>query len=98
MKKPGIGNFWSVVATLFLVYALVKWGVPALSREITTLPFPLPVPGTLMFFYMVLTLVALFLLVTFSDEGMNRFLGPVRKLLRGGYGKIPRAVILLAAP
>jgi mono/diheme cytochrome c family protein len=98
MKKPRIGSFLSVVVTLALVYALVKWGIPALSREVTTLPFPLPVPGALMFIYMVLTLIALFLVVTFSDEGMNDFLRPVRKFLRGGYGKIPRAVILLAAP
>jgi mono/diheme cytochrome c family protein len=98
MKKPRIGSFLSVVVTLALVYALIKWGVPALSREVTTLPFPLPVPGALMFIYMVLTLIALFLVVTFSDEGMNDFLRPVRKFLRGGYGKIPRTVILLAAP
>jgi mono/diheme cytochrome c family protein len=98
MKKPRIGSFLSVVVTLALVYALVKWGIPALSREVTTLPFPLPVPGALMFIYMVLTLIALFLVVTFSDEGMNDFLRPVRKFLRGDYGKFPRAVILLAAP
>jgi mono/diheme cytochrome c family protein len=98
MKKPRIGSFLSVVVTLALVYALIKWGVPALPREVTTLPFPLPVPGALMFIYMVLTLIALFLVVTFSDEGMNDFLRPVRKFLRGGYGKIPRTVILLAAP
>ncbi len=98
MKSFRIGSFLSVVLTLSIVYALVKWGIPALSREVTTLPFPLPVPGALMFIYMVLTIVALFLFVTFSEEGLNDFLTPVRKFLRGGYGKIPRAAILLAAP
>lgn len=98
MKKLKPGSFLTVLLTLIFVYALVKWGIPALSREITTLPFPLPVPGTLMFFYMVLTLVALFLMVTFSDEGLNDFLRPVRKFLRGGYGKIPRLVLLVAIP
>jgi mono/diheme cytochrome c family protein len=98
MKKLRIGSFLSVVLTLLVVYALVKWGIPAVSREVTTLPFPLPVPGTLMFFYMVLTIVALFLFVTFSEEGLNDFLRPVNKFLRGGYGRIPRAVILLAVP
>ncbi|MCP5082595.1 MAG: hypothetical protein GY948_12990 [Alphaproteobacteria bacterium] len=98
MKKLKIGSFLTVVVTLLAVYALVKWGIPAVSREITTLPFPLPVPGTLMFMYMVLTIIALFLFVTFSDEGLDDFLRPVRKFLRGGYGKIPRAVILLAIP
>ena len=56
MKKFGIGSFLSVIITLLAVYAFVKWGIPAASREITSLPFPLPGPGTLMFFYMVLTI------------------------------------------
>jgi len=98
MKKPRIGSFLSVVISLALVYALVKWGIPAVSREVTSLPFPLPVPGTLMFFYMTLTIVALFLMVTYSDEGLNDFLRPVRKFLRGGYGKITRTMILTAIP
>ena len=98
MKKPRIGSFLSVVLTLLVVYALVKWGIPALSREVTKLPFPLPVPGTLMFFYMVLTIVALFLFVTFSEEGLADFLRPVKKFLRGGYSRILRAVVLTAIP
>ncbi len=98
MKKFKIGSFLTVVLTLAFVYVLVKWGIPAISREITTLPFPLPVPGTLMFFYMVLTLIALFMIVTFSEEGLEDFLRPVRKFLRGGYGKIPRTIILAAIP
>ncbi|MFQ5624665.1 MAG: c-type cytochrome [Paracoccaceae bacterium] len=98
MKKLRIGGFLSVVMILAVVYAAVKWGIPAFSREVTTLPFPLPVPGTLMFIYMVLTFIALFLIVTFSDERLEDFLRPIRKFLRGGYGRIPRAVILLAIP
>jgi mono/diheme cytochrome c family protein len=51
-----------------------------------------------MFFYMVLTIIALFMFVTFSEEGLSDFLRPVKKFLRGGYGKIPRAMMLLAVP
>ena len=98
MKNLRIGSFLTVLLTLLVVYALVKWGIPAMSREITTLPFPLPVPGTLMFFYMVLTIIALFLYVTFSEEGLTDFLRPVKKFLRGGYTKILRAVVLTAIP
>ncbi len=98
MNKPALRSFISVVITLFTVYALAKWGIPAFSRQVTSLPFPLPVPGTLMFFYMTLTVIALFLMVTFSDEGMNDFLGPIRKFLRGGYGQIPLVVVLTAIP
>lgn len=98
MGKFKIGRFWTIILTLLVVYAALKWGVPAASREITGLPFPMPVPGTLMVFFMVLTVVALFLFVTFSDENMEEFLAPVRRFLRGEYGKIPRAVVLVAIP
>ena len=98
MKKPRTMRFWSVVLTLLLVYALVKWGIPTVSREITELPFPLTVPGTLMFIYMLLTVVALFLLVTFSDEHLEEFLYPIRRFLRGEYGKVTRAAGLVLVP
>ena len=96
MKR--IGSFPIVAISLIVIYSVIKWGIPALSREITTLPFPLPVPGTLMFFYMTLAVIAMFLMVTFSDEGMKDFLRPIKKLLRGGYGSIARFVVLLAIP
>jgi len=98
MAKFKISRFWSIVLTLLIIYGLIKWGVPMVSRQITNLPFPLPVPGTLMFFYMVLTVVSLFILVTFSDEYLNEFLGPVKKFLRGEYGKAPRAAGLVMVP
>jgi mono/diheme cytochrome c family protein len=98
MAKLRINRFWTIVATLLIVYSLVKWGIPAVSREITTLPFPLPVPGALMFIYMTLTVVALFLFVTFSDSYMEEFLRPIKKLLRGEYTKAVRALVLVAVP
>ncbi|MDP6564622.1 MAG: cytochrome c [Alphaproteobacteria bacterium] len=93
-----IGRFWSVIITFVLLYALIKWGIPAVSREVTDLPFPLPVPGTLIFFYMVLVTIALFLITTFSDEGMEEFVRPIRKLLRGEYSKTARAAVLIVVP
>ncbi|MEE8308712.1 MAG: hypothetical protein V3R81_15710, partial [Gammaproteobacteria bacterium] len=98
MKMYKINRFWSMVATLLIVYGLVKWGVPAISRQITTLPFPLSVPGALMFIYMTLTVVALFMLVTFSDEYMAEFLYPIKKLLRGEYTSALRTVVLMVVP
>ncbi len=91
-------RFWSVVATLLIIYALVKWGIPAASREITNLPFPLPVPGTLVFIYMTLTVVALFIFITFSDTYLEEFLRPIKKFLIGGYGRVPRTVGLIIIP
>jgi len=98
MKMYKVNRFWSMVITLLIVYGLVKWGVPAISRQITTLPFPLSVPGTLMFIYMTLTVVALFMLVTFSDEYMAEFLHPIKKLLRGEYSSLLRNLVLVAVP
>lgn len=98
MKWLRLGTFATTILILFAVYALVKWGIPAFSREVTTLPFPLPVPGTLMLFYMTLAVVALFLMVSFSDDRLADFLRPVRKLLRGGFGRIPLALVLIALP
>ena len=98
MGKFRIPPVLSVALTLVGVYALIKWGIPAASRAITTLPFPLPVPGTLMFFYMVLTLIALFMLVTFSDSSLNAFMGPIWRFMRGDFGKAPRLMVLVAVP
>ncbi len=98
MAKVRINRFWSIVLALLIIYGLVKWGIPAASRQITNLPFPLPVPGALMFIYMVLTVVALFILVTFSDEYMNEFLHPVKRYLRGEYGKAARTAGLTIIP
>ena len=98
MNNRRINRFWAVVLTLVTVYALVKWGIPAASRQITALPFPLSVPGTLMFIYMALTVVALFMFVTFSEDYLEEFLHPVRKFLRGEYGKRPRTIGLAIIP
>ena len=98
MSAPKFNRFWSTVLTAVAVYGLVKWGIPAASRHFTTLTFPLSVPSTLMFIYMALTVVALFLLVTFSDAYLEEFLAPIQKLLRADYGKPLRAAVLTALP
>ena len=98
MNELRINRFWSIIATVVLVFAAVKWLIPAASRQLTGQPFPLTVPGTLVFIYMVLVLIALALLVSFSDEHLEEFLHPIRKFLRGEYGRIPRAAGLIILP
>ena len=71
-----LGAFWNTVITLIIVYALIKWGIPLVSRKITGLPFPLSVPGTLMLFYMALVIFAplhLHLLLRRKNKGISRF-------------------------
>lgn len=98
MGSVRIGRFGTIVLALLVIFSLVKWGIPAASRQITGMPFPLPVPGTLVLFYMVLTLVALFLFVTFNDANLNEFMRPVRRFIEGGYGKKLRLAVLAMLP
>lgn len=93
-----VGRFGSVVLTLLFVYVFVKWLIPALSRQITGLPFPLTVPSTLVFIYMLLTVVALFLFVTYSDDNLAEFSAPVTQFLRGKHGILPRNIVLGIVP
>jgi len=93
-----LGQFWSTVITLIIVYGIVKWVVPLVSRKITGLPFPLSVPGTLMLFYMALTLAALFIYISFSEERLQGFLAPIKKLISGEYGVNTRTVVLAIVP
>lgn len=93
-----LGHFWNAVITLIVVYGIVKWVVPLVSRKITGLPFPLSVPGTLMLFYMALTLAALFIYISFSEERLQGFLAPIKKLISGEYGVNTRTVVLAIVP
>lgn len=98
MGKFRINFFWSTAAALLVIYGLIKFIIPLVSRKITGMPFPLPVPGTLVLFYMVLTLAALFLYVTFSEEGLEEFLAPIKSLLKGEYGSLPKNIVLGIVP
>lgn len=98
MAKRNLGFFWTIVITLAVIYGIVKLVIPFVSRRITGLPFPLPVPGTLTTFYMVLALLALFLFVTFSEERLDEFIGPVKAFLSGKYGTLSRSIVLGVVP
>jgi mono/diheme cytochrome c family protein len=98
MGRFNIPRTLTVLLTIAIVYGLIKWAIPAASRAITALPFPLPVPGTLVFFYMVLTLIAMFMLVTFSDRNIDEFMGPIWRFMRGDFGRAPRLAALVAIP
>ncbi len=97
-KGLKLGRFWSSVVTLIVVYLIIKVGIPFVSRWITGLPFPLPVPGTLTLFFMVLTISALFVYISFSEERLEEFLLPIRRLLLGVYGSRTRTVVLAVIP
>lgn len=98
MNRFKLGAFWNAVITLTVVYCLIKWGIPLLSRTVTGLPFPLSVPSTLMLFYMVLTVFALFIYITSSGERLEEFKTPIKKLLLDEYGQRTRTAVLVVLP
>ncbi|OGI06927.1 MAG: hypothetical protein A3F80_05895 [Candidatus Melainabacteria bacterium RIFCSPLOWO2_12_FULL_35_11] len=97
-EKKRIGQFGSTVITLLIIYLLIKFGIPLASKKITGMDFPLPVPGTLMIFYMVLILIATFIYITSSEEKLKNFLIPIQKMLKGEYGKNTRLITLSIIP
>jgi mono/diheme cytochrome c family protein len=96
--KPGFNRFWMAIVTILAVLVFVEWIVPAASRGITGLPFPLTVPRTLLLIYMVLTLIALFLFITFSDEYLDEFWQPLKRFLRGDFGTGSHTAALVIVP
>src|SRR3972149_8305725 len=99
-KKGGfqLGRFWSTVVALLIIYLIIKWFIPFVSRWLTGLPFPLPVPGPLTLFYIILTIIALYIYISFSEERLEEFLTPIRRLLLGMYGSRTRTVVLAIIP
>lgn len=97
-KVGKLGSFWTMIISFIAVFGIIKWGIPFVSRKITGLPFALSIPGTLMLFYMSLTLAAFFIYITFSEERLNEFLEPIKRLLRGDYGIATQYVILGIVP
>lgn len=97
-KKLKERMFWSMVLTIGITYFLIILGIPAISRWVTDLALPLPVPGTLVLIYMALVLVASFIYVTFDDRKLDEFLRPITTLLKGGYGGRTRLIVLVVLP
>ncbi len=93
-----LNTFWTTAATLIAIYGIVKWIIPLISRKITGMQFLLPVPSTLILFYMTLTIEALFLYTTFSEDRLDEFKKPVMDFLAGGYGLLPRNIVLGILP
>ncbi len=92
------GMFWSMAITIAVIYLLISLGIPAISRWVTGLELPLPVPGTLKIFYMALVLMAIFIYVTSDDGELDEFLRPIVNLLKGGYGSRTKIVVLIVLP
>ncbi len=88
----------SVFITLLILFLLIKFGIPMVSRAITGMDFPLTVPGTLFLFYAVLILIGTFVYVSSDEDTLEDFIDPIRKTYSGHYGKVFRTVVLVLVP
>jgi len=97
--KPQTGKtFWWSLVTLAILFALIKFAVPALSRKITGLDFPLPVPSTLFLFYTILVLIGAFVYITSDQAALDSFMLPIKKSLGGQYGAAVKLLVIVLAP
>lgn len=96
--RPILGMFWSMVISIVVIYLLISMGIPTISRWVTGLELPLPVPGTLKIIFMALVLGAIFIYVTYDDGRFDEFLQPIVNLLKGGYGSRTKLVVLIVLP
>ncbi len=90
--------FWVVLA-LTIVFSLIKFGIPKLSRWITGFEdLPMTVPGTLFLFYTILILIGTFVYVTSDEETLASFLSPIKKTLTGAYGGFVKMLAMALVP
>lgn len=97
-SKKRIGQFSSTVIALIILYVVIDWGIPLLTRKVTGIDFPFPVPGKLMIIFSVLTITVFFIYITSNEKRLQEFLSPIKRLLKGEYGDKTRLITLTAIP
>jgi hypothetical protein len=99
--KKGFPIFWGCVATVAVVYLIFKFAAPYISMWIVDRPRPLPLPRSLLFIYIVLSLIGVSLFVSTSERKMDDFAAPILSFFRGGqtglFGMV-RMAVLVAIP
>ena len=86
---------------LFLfLFVFLKWIFPAAARLIVGASVNLPVPGTLLLWYMILITVAFFVYLTSNEEDLREFTRPVLEAIggRGGLHKVGYLAVLILLP
>lgn len=93
--------FLGSVITILVVYLIFKYLAPYISMLIVGKDRPLPLPGSLMFIYMVLTFLGLFIFITTSDQKIEQFKEPITRFLNGGQAGLVgmlRMAVLVVVP
>lgn len=98
MKKRKIPALLSAVGGLVIILLGIKYLVPVISRKVTGIDLPLPVPSTLMWFYIILLSIGTFVYVSSDEDMLNEFMSPIKKMFRAEYGSAFRLVTIIAIP
>ncbi|MFQ5432467.1 MAG: c-type cytochrome [Nitrospinota bacterium] len=98
MKKRKIPALLSSVGGLVIILLGIKYLVPVISRKVTGLDLPLPVPSTLMWFYIILLSIGTFVYVSSDEEMLNDFMRPIKRTFRAEYGSAFRLIALIGTP
>lgn len=77
--------FWSVMLSLCVVYLILTYGTPLVTRVIIGTDRWLPMPNTLFIMFMILAFVGAVIHVTTSDERIEEFKAPILTFLRGDH-------------
>lgn len=87
------GPLFNTAVVLAGIYLFLKFILPL---------FTAPLPATLIFLYLALTLSALMIFYTMSGESLEAFMGPVQRFLTGegqsGIGQMARLAVLVLFP
>jgi len=87
------GPLFNTAVVLAGIYVFLKFILPL---------FTAPLPATLIFLYLALTLSALMIFYTMSGESLEAFMGPVHRFLAGkgqtGVERIARLLVLIVFP
>jgi len=99
--KKRLPILWAAVVTLVVVYLTFQFLAPYISMLIVGKDRPLPLPSTLLFIYMILTLIGLGIFITTSDRKIEEFKSPLVNFLKGGQPGLQgilRTVVLVMVP
>ena len=98
MKKRKVPALLSSIGGLVAILLGIKYLTPIISQKVTGLDLPLPVPGTLMWFYIILLSIGTFVYVSSDDEMLEEFISPIRKMFRAEYGSAARLITIILVP
>ncbi len=82
-KKPGMNIFYKSLITIIGIALFLELFFPYLSQWIAGSENPLPVPGTLMFMYLVLAGIGTLVYVASDETKFQEFKEPLVEMLRG---------------